>query len=93
MLRLLARLVDMRVWEAPEGAGKLLWAGFVRLSLMLAPDTYGIVLSLPKERLKMLLASTHAVQSGLAAKLAAVEGRKVSRGNMEVVREAVKALS
>ncbi|KAK4684675.1 symplekin, partial [Tremellales sp. Uapishka_1] len=56
----LPKLITKKIWETPQ-----LWDGFVKVSRLLAPNSYGALLQLPKEWLKDVVEKQPALKVGL----------------------------
>ena len=56
---LLSRLITKKIWTSPQ-----LWEGFIRVSKILGPASYGALLQLPREQLKEIVTR----EDGKAAK-------------------------
>ena len=75
---ILPKLVSKKIWE--QGP---LWDGFVKLSKMIAPASFGSLLQLPKESLKNVLEREPKLRTGLKGYLA---GKGQQRALLEVSR-------
>ncbi|WVF65302.1 hypothetical protein IAT40_000026 [Kwoniella sp. CBS 6097] len=67
----LPKLVTKKIWETPP-----LWEGFVRLSKLIAPASYGALLQLPKDQLRDLVKRQPTMKGGLKSFLASKPGSK-----------------
>ncbi|OCF38750.1 symplekin, partial [Kwoniella heveanensis CBS 569] len=67
----LPKLVTKKIWETPP-----LWEGFVRLSKLIAPASYGALLQLPKDQLRDLVKRQPTMKGGLKSFLANKPGSK-----------------
>jgi symplekin len=74
---ILPKLVVKKVWENPP-----LWDGFVRLSKMMAPASFGTLLQLPKEWLMDLLQKQPGIRPAFRGFL---EGRGMAAGDIAEV--------
>ena len=57
---LLSRLITKKVWTMPQ-----LWQGFIRCAKVIAPNSFGAILQLPREQIKELVTKQPDLKEGL----------------------------
>ena len=57
---LLSRLITKKIWTNP-----LLWDGFIRCAMLIAPASFGALLQLPKDQLRDLVDKQPSLKAGL----------------------------
>lgn len=57
---LLSRLITKKIWTMPQ-----LWQGFIRCAKVIAPNSYGAILQLPREQIKEVVTKQPDLREGL----------------------------